>query len=82
MPTVTIWHGDDQFVIDATLHPGDPGRYSGPPEHCYPEEPPEVEVHSVIKNGADFEGDLPQWVDDELFERLAAIEPPEPDYDD
>lgn len=28
--------------------PGDPGRYSGPPEHCYPEEPPSCEITEVF----------------------------------
>jgi len=28
--------------------PGDPGKYSGPPENCYPSEPPEVTVHTLV----------------------------------
>lgn len=31
----------------AVYYPGDPGRYYGPPEHCYPSEPAEIEICSL-----------------------------------
>ena len=38
---------ETELVIYFTFTPGDPGRYSGPPENCYPAEPAEVEFDSV-----------------------------------
>ena len=38
---------ETELVIHFTFTPGDPGRYSGPPENCYPAEPAEVEFDSV-----------------------------------
>lgn len=33
--------------VTGIYHAGDPGRMSGPPEHCYPPEPAEVDVHTL-----------------------------------
>ena len=33
------------------FYPGDPGRYSGPIELCYPEEAPEVEFELYDRKG-------------------------------
>jgi len=35
-------------IFDASFTPGDPGRCSGPPERCYPPEPPEVELDNPM----------------------------------
>ncbi len=37
--------GDNLFlrISDVTLTPGRPGRYSGAPEDCYEDEPPELD---------------------------------------
>jgi hypothetical protein len=35
------------MLIECSVSAGSPGRYSGPPEDCYPAEPPEVEQLSV-----------------------------------
>lgn len=41
--TVTV----DGMVFKVEYHEGDPGRISGPPENCYPPEPPEIEIITV-----------------------------------
>ena len=33
---------DREWHITATVSPGRHGRYGGPPEDCYPDEPPEI----------------------------------------
>lgn len=35
--------GEFEFEADMSFTPGSPGRYSGPPEDCYPAEPDEAE---------------------------------------
>ena len=37
-----------EITVEAKYIPGDPGRLSGPPEDCYPPEPPEVEIVSAV----------------------------------
>ena len=40
-----VYPGDHEiFTRIRMTHPGDPGRISGPPENCYPPEPPEFEI--------------------------------------
>lgn len=40
----TVEIDDVEYVARVTsYYPGDPGRTSGPPEMCYPPEPPEIE---------------------------------------
>jgi len=36
--------GTEATATVAMISPGDPGRLSGPPEHCYPPEPAEFEI--------------------------------------
>ena len=36
-----------EVTVKASYIPGYPGKLSGPPEHCYPEEPAEVELLSI-----------------------------------
>jgi hypothetical protein len=43
--TINVLGLDVDF--SAYYTPGDPGRVSGPPEKCYPPEPPEVEVDEL-----------------------------------
>ena len=43
-----------QFVVTGEFHPGDPGNVCGPPERCWPPEPPEVndiEIFFKTENG-------------------------------
>ena len=35
------------LAVEFTYTPGVPGNTSGPPETCYPAEPPELELYSV-----------------------------------
>ena len=36
-----------EVTVKASYNPGSHGKLSGPPEHCYPEEPAEVELLSI-----------------------------------
>ena len=50
---LTLTHqrsGDEsQFVVEAFVTPGHPGRLTGPPEDCYPAEGPEVDDLTLSK---------------------------------
>lgn len=35
------------WVVEGDYDPGCPGRYSGPPEHCYPADPAEFYITGV-----------------------------------
>ncbi|MFN5745588.1 MAG: hypothetical protein ACK443_05815 [Methylococcaceae bacterium] len=39
---------DADVLVQYTLSGGRPGRYFGPPEHCYPDEPLECEISAVL----------------------------------
>lgn len=41
-----------EITVDSYT-PGVPGRFSGPPENCYPDEPPEVEF--TVRTLTDYE---------------------------
>lgn len=41
------------FEAEIDYTPGTPGRYSGPPEKCYPDEPSEIEFTSLTVDGHD-----------------------------
>ena len=42
----------------ATIYPGRPGVYSGPPEKCYPDEPAEIEITDLFMANVDVMGML------------------------
>jgi hypothetical protein len=46
-----ILDGEDYHAGILSYYPGDPGRLSGPPEHCYPPEPEEVEWELCDEEG-------------------------------
>ena len=52
-PNETYYHHDDAsgnettFRVEFFFTPGDPGRLTGPPEHCHPPEPAEIEITGV-----------------------------------
>lgn len=86
--------GDKQVTVDYHFSPFSPGRYSGPPEHCYPDEPAELDITSInwdsplgmvdilpLLSQDEFE-----IIHDELFEIIcdehAEVDEPEPDYPD
>ena len=68
-----------EIVVAWVLHPGDPGRYSGRPEDCYPAEPDEVEVLSAVWEVNDCPVELTGEEEESLLDR-GGIED-EPDYD-
>lgn len=39
---------EEEFRVECSVSPSDPGRLYGPPERCYPPEPAEVEVLRVF----------------------------------
>lgn len=57
------------FEAEIVYWPGTPGRHSGPPENCYPGEPPEVEFYSLVC-GPDKNDTLVLLQSDELLRRL------------
>jgi hypothetical protein len=42
-----------EVLVEFTVFGGRPGRYWGPPEHCHPDEPPEVEISEVLYQQVD-----------------------------
>lgn len=53
MDIIETWHGDDEpcLIRVTSYSPGCPGFTSGPPESCYPPEPPEIEWEVVDAAG-------------------------------
>ena len=49
MTAISHWP-NFSLEVNFTVYPGDPGKYSGPPEKCYPAEDPSLEIHSVLLN--------------------------------
>lgn len=43
----------ETLIVRGTFTPGHPGRLSGPPESCYPEESSEFEIESIHWNGTE-----------------------------
>lgn len=62
MPSITVWDKDgneyEAEILGGTYTPGDPGRISGPPEYCYPPEPPEVEWETLEVTLHDEDGNV------------------------
>ena len=46
------WNGAD-IEVHFTYYPARPGRISGPPEDCYPDEPSEFEIEQIVYNSVD-----------------------------
>ena len=65
-----------ELEIEARVSGGSPGKIYGPPENCYPPEPPEVEIHRVLLNGNIWDDEL---TDDE---RIAIEQDFIDNYDD
>ena len=85
----TKYLGDAEVKVEYEFSPGDPGRYSGPPENCYPAEPAEVTVLQVFINGtwadpSDFVADavLERWAEEIEGECTTAADEDRSDYDD
>lgn len=67
--TVSTCIGDGiEASVTFDYYPGSPGRYSGPPERCYEDEPDEFEVTRVVVGGVDMK--LSQIDLEELMSRI------------
>lgn len=91
MTTVTVTILDLEFdVIVHSFVLMDPGRFSGPPEDCYPAEGGEVEwsvnnthpIAEFIQSAVDNNDDWKESVEEQILEELnEEPEPPEPEPD-
>ncbi|HQR20761.1 MAG TPA: hypothetical protein PKV98_07835 [Burkholderiaceae bacterium] len=68
--TDTIERAGHELRVSYSASPGDPGRTSGPPERCYPPEPPEFEIEKIELQwsipddlGPDARAQRPIWLD-------------------
>jgi hypothetical protein len=56
---IETWVGEeDAIAVVISLTRGTPGRYSGPPEDCYPDDPPEMEWEVRRPDGRAWTGEL------------------------
>jgi hypothetical protein len=53
--------GEEEFRVTYTYRPGHPGQTYGPPERCYPPEPPEIEITLVEEPDRGFDGRGKGW---------------------
>jgi hypothetical protein len=70
--TTTIHTEDREITVTATVTRPVRGKYFGPPEHCYPDEPAEVyDIEAQWDNGAALsDNELEIYVDkDVIIER-------------
>ena len=68
----------------ATFYPGRPGRTSGPPERCYPDEPAEVDIQTLTCEGSDALFLLGSSFDEEIQDAILEsfnVEPDGPEYE-
>jgi hypothetical protein len=79
--TVETWFEDADtdteyhaVLVYGRYFPGDPGRVSGPPEHCYPPEPAEIDVEQLLIDGNPVDMCAPEYegIYSELYD--AALE--------
>jgi hypothetical protein len=68
--TSTVERAGHELRVTFSASPGDPGRTSGPPERCYPPEPPEFEIERIELQwsipddlGPDAKAQRPIWLD-------------------
>jgi hypothetical protein len=66
--TVSVgWtHEDEDYNVECSVTPGDPGRTYGPPERCYPPESPEVDLLMVYDEDGRERPDLIALVEADL----------------
>jgi len=85
---------DFEFEVDIlSSTPFDPGRTSGPPEHCYPPEGGEIEweinpdqpIAEFIMAAVEKNSDWESSIEDQLLQAISSYEPeppePEPDWE-
>ena len=41
---------DTEYTVTVSHNPGTPAHISGPPENCYPEDPGDFEILSVVRD--------------------------------
>lgn len=60
MDIIETWYGDEEpcLIRVTSFTPGCAGRIYGPPEFCYPPEPPEIEWEVIDENGAPVDVEL------------------------
>lgn len=64
--------GEVEFVMTYEYTPFRPGRFSGPPEDCYPDEPEELEIESIENTSSILpDGNLMNILEDDFIELLA-----------
>ena len=64
---VSIYFPDADWEIEVwcnvvNYYPGDPGKYYGPPENCYPAESPEIEYFLSWKDNGKYSVFLNDWI--------------------
>ena len=66
----TVERAGHELRVSFRATPGDPGQTSGPPERCYPPEPPEFEIEKIELQwsipddlGPDAKAQRPIWLD-------------------
>ena len=63
--------GEVEFVMTYEYTPFRPGRFSGPPEDCYPDEPEELEIESIENISSILpDGNLMNILEDDFIELL------------
>lgn len=63
--------GEVEFVMTYEYTPFRPGRFSGPPEDCYPDEPEELEIESIENTSSILpDGNLMNILEDDFIELL------------
>lgn len=63
--------GEVEFVMTYEYTPFRPGRFSGPPEDCYPDEPEELEIESIEHISSILpDGNLMNILEDDFIEHL------------
>ncbi len=63
--------GEVEFVMTYEYTPFRPGRFSGPPEDCYPDEPEELEIESIEHISPILpDGNLMNILEDDFIELL------------
>lgn len=74
-------HEELELDVEYTFQRGTPGRLSGPPEHCYPPEPDEIEIVKVTFRGIDITAKLTADEIDKIAGSIDHEDDDEPDTD-
>lgn len=80
--TIEVAEVEIDVEVEYAYHKGDPGRYSGPPENCYPSEPAYVEIIAVMHNGVDIADTLSEQLTASIEEQITAAVEAQQAYDE